>query len=114
MAGAERWWPHSHGAQPRYAASINLSTNRGVHTLTFDALAFRTLSLDRTGNRFALLVNDVEIRCRGACWTPADVVSLGGDPATLATVEQARAAGMNMLRVGGTMIYESDAFYEAC
>ncbi len=114
LPGAELWWPHSHGAQPRYAARISLQTTHGAQELEFDPVAFRSLTVDTTGDRFTLLVNDVEIRCRGACWTPSDVVSLADDAGTVATVRQAHAAGMNMLRVGGTMIYESDAFYEEC
>ena len=114
VPNAERWWPHSHGAQPRYPARVSLKTSAGSHELTFDPVAFRNIRVDTTGERFALLVNDVEIRCRGACWTPTDVVSLNDESTTLATVRQAHAAGMNMLRVGGTMVYESDAFYEEC
>lgn len=114
VPNAERWWPHSHGGQPRYDARIRLKTSRETHEVTFDPLAFRTVVAETDADRFALVVNDHEIRCRGACWTPADLVSLGDDRATVATVEQARAAGMNMLRVGGTMIYEADAFYEEC
>jgi beta-mannosidase len=111
---AEPWWPHSHGAQPRYPARVTLNTSDGSDVIDFDALAFRSVAVDTSGGRFALVVNDTEIRCRGACWTPTDVVSLGNDAETVTAVQQAHAAGMNMLRVGGTMIYESDAFYEEC
>ncbi len=115
VPNAERWWPHSYGAQPRYPARIVVATNDGQsYELDFDPVAFRSVRLDTEGGRFALIVNDHEIRCRGACWTPSDVVSLNDEASTLATVHQAHAAGMNMLRVGGTMVYESDAFYEAC
>ena len=53
--------------------------------------------------------------CRGACWTPLDAVALGATPArsTPPRSTQVRDAGMNMLRVGGTMVYENDAFYDA-
>ncbi len=115
LPDAERWWPHGYGSQRRYPARIVLGTSDGrSHELDFDPLAFRSLRLDTANGRFALVVNDHEIRCRGACWTPTDVVSLNDEVSTLATVQQAHAAGMNMLRVGGTMVYECDAFYEAC
>ncbi len=53
--------------------------------------------------------------CRGAVWTPLDAVSLRSTPGECrAAVLQACAAGMNMLRVAGTMVYEEDHFYEAC
>jgi beta-mannosidase len=52
--------------------------------------------------------------CRGACWTPLDVVTLGATPdAYDAAIAQVRACGMNMIRVGGTMVYEDDAFLDA-
>ena len=64
---------------------------------------------------FTVRVNGVDVFCRGACWTTTDIVTLGeGAAAYDKAVGQARAAGMNMLRVGGTMVYEDDAFYEAC
>ena len=111
---AKRWWPNGHGEQPRYPVHVTLVVDGTSHELSLDSVAFRSIVCDSADGRFALLVNGLEIRCRGACWTPADVVSLADDARTLETVEQARRAGMNMLRVGGTMTYESDAFYEAC
>ena len=114
LKNAERWWPHGYGAQPRYPAHVELELDGETHELGFDPLSFRTLQVDETRDGFALVVNDREIRCRGACWTPSDVVSLTNETETLRAVAQARAAGMNMLRVGGTMVYESDAFYDAC
>lgn len=113
LAQAERWWPNGYGEQPRYPASVTLQTSLGEQRIDFDPLAFRTIEvLDHS--KFALRVNGVDVRCRGACWAPVDVVSLADDERTQLAVEQAHAAGMNMLRVGGTMVYESDAFYEAC
>ncbi|HEX3853831.1 MAG TPA: hypothetical protein VHW01_22865, partial [Polyangiaceae bacterium] len=114
VPAAKRWWPNGHGEQPRYPVRVTLIVDGQSHELSLDSVAFRSIACDSTNGRFALLVNGLELRCRGACWTPADVVSLADDARTLETVEQARQAGMNMLRVGGTMIYESDAFYEAC
>jgi beta-mannosidase len=111
---AARWWPNGHGEQARHEAQLSLVTGGVTHVLDFDPLAFRSLEAapDRAG--LALLVNGVELRCRGACWTPTDIVSLGDDASTLATLRQVHAAGMNMLRVSGIMIYESDLFYEEC
>ena len=112
---AARWWPHSYGQQPRYPSHVTVTTGDGdTHRLEFDALSFRSIRVESAGDRFALVVNEHEVRCRGACWVPSDLVSLGDDASTVETVRQARDADMNMLRVGGTMIYESDAFYEEC
>jgi beta-mannosidase len=60
-------------------------------------------------------VNGERIFCRGACWTPLDVVSLNAPRDDYAHIlGQVRDAGMNMLRVGGTMVYESDDFLDLC
>jgi beta-mannosidase len=57
----------------------------------------------------------VPVFCRGAGWTPLDPVSLRSTPSAChAALMQARAAGMNMLRVAGTTVYEEDHFYDSC
>src|SRR5205085_4140347 len=62
-----------------------------------------------------LKLNGVSVFCRGACWTCNDIVTLIGTEASLThDLLLARAAGINMLRVGGTMVYESDRFYQLC
>ena len=68
-------------------------------------------SLDDPG----MVLNGVPIYCRGACCTPPDLVGLESDEAEYRRIlERARSAGMNMLRVGGTMLYEADIFYRLC
>ncbi len=53
--------------------------------------------------------------CRGAVWTNADLLNLSSSRETYRPLlEKARDAGMNMLRIGGTMLYESRAFLELC
>jgi beta-mannosidase len=102
------WWPHTHGEPALYDARL-IAGNR---TVELGRVGFRSIVRE---DPFALRVNGVRVFCRGACWTPIDPVSLGTDPAaTASALTLARDAGMNMLRVGGTMVYESDAFYDHC
>ena len=111
------WWPHTHGEPALYAARIVVDMGRGVDPVVIDLgrLGFRTLTLDTLGGNFALRVNGVAVFCRGACWTPLDVVSLRASaPEARAALEQVRDAGMNMLRLSGTMIYEDEPFFDAC
>jgi beta-mannosidase len=78
-------------------------------------IGFRDVRVDRDGGRIRFVVNGVPVFCRGSCWTTADVVSLVGSPEDVrATLELAAEGNANMIRVGGTMVYESDAFYDAC
>ena len=115
MQSAEHWWPHTHGAQPRYSASIVLQTSEGAVTIGFPPIAFRQVHVHRSGNGFAIKVNGLVVFCRGSCWTTTDVVSLRGlDEKYRDLLMLARDAGMNMMRIGGTMVYEDDVFYDLC
>jgi beta-mannosidase len=114
VASPARWWPHTHGEPARY--DVALEVRRAGETVRVDlgATGFRTLEVVQTDGDFAVRVNGVPVFCRGACWTPLDVVTLAAPAdAQRAAVAQARAAGMNMLRVSGTMVYEDDAFHDA-
>ncbi len=70
VPAAQRWWPNGHGEQPRYPVRVKLMVDGERHELSLDSVAFRSISCDTAGGRFALRVNGLEIRCRGACWTP--------------------------------------------
>ncbi|APA85052.2 glycoside hydrolase family 2 protein [Paraburkholderia sprentiae WSM5005] len=110
---AKRWWPHTHGEPTLYPVTLQLADSK-VMSHSLGSIGFRRIEVDRgaDGGDFALRVNEVPVFCRGACWTSADLVTLAGTEAQLRhTFELARAAGMNMLRVGGTTLYESDLFY---
>jgi beta-mannosidase len=109
------WWPFSHGSPALYDVAALVRTDRGGVKVNLGRTGFRSVELDRSGGGFAIRVNGVDVFCRGAVWTPLDVVGLTSSVADLrAALEAARAAGMNMLRVSGTMLYESQSFYDLC
>ncbi len=110
--GVQLWWPSTHGAQPLYLVSLQLNTGERIE---LGRTGFRRLEYDMAGGGFGLIVNGVSIFCRGACWTICDITTLAGTPAQYRTaLTLARDAGMNMLRIGGTMVYESALFYDLC
>jgi beta-mannosidase len=109
----EKWWPHTHGKPTLH--DVKLRTSSG--DIDLGRTGFRSIAVDRDsdGKGFALVVNGVKIFARGACWSAADLVSLASDRERLAPwLALARDAHMNMLRVGGTMTYESDDFFALC
>ena len=116
----ERWWPHTHGEPALYGARLFVTTESGAPdaepvAVDLGSVGFRELAVDPgpDGQGFSLRVNGVTVFCRGACWTPLDPVTLTADRAALdVALEQVRDAGMNMVRVGGTMVYESDDFFD--
>ncbi|MEM5437252.1 glycosyl hydrolase 2 galactose-binding domain-containing protein [Paraburkholderia diazotrophica] len=122
----ERWWPHTHGTPKLHALAVRIGemqadTQTDTQTnprtnmqIELGRVGFRTIDVTRgdDGEGFALKVNGVPVFCRGACWTSADLVTLAGSPQQLARAfALVRESGMNMLRVAGTMVFESDAFY---
>lgn len=109
------WWPHTHGAQPLYGASIRVASGESDVSLPIGRVGFRTIRLETANDNFALRINDEQIFWRGACWSPPDSLRLHTTAAEYRrTLELARDAGMNMIRVGGTMVYEHDDFYDLC
>ncbi|MBB4066388.1 glycoside hydrolase family 2 protein [Gellertiella hungarica] len=113
LNGIEPWFPHTHGDPVLYDVALKIDGT----TLPAGRTGFRRIEVDRgeDGKGFALRVNGVPVFCRGAVWTNADLIGLAGDEATYRPLlEKAARAGMNMIRIGGTMTYETRAFFECC
>lgn len=107
------WWPHTHGEQPLYGVELIVD---GVNHM-IGRTGFRNISLDRgvDGKGFTIEINALPVFCRGAVWTNADILRLpGGREDYRPWLERARDAGMNMIRIGGTMTYESRDFFDLC
>jgi len=117
----ERWWPHTHGPQPLYGVRATIRAGAAPttvdETIDFGHVGFRTIDADRgpDGRGFGLIVNGEPVFCRGVCWTPLDLASLAADrSAYRAALEQLRDAGVNTIRIGGTMAYETADFHDLC
>ncbi|MCC8396824.1 glycoside hydrolase family 2 protein [Paraburkholderia sp. MMS20-SJTR3] len=107
------WWPHTHGEPSLYEVTADIA---GVR-LSLGRTGFRTITLERgrDGRGFALSVNGTPLFVRGACWSSADPLCLHADTSAYQHyLRLAKSAGFNMIRVGGTMTYEADAFYTLC
>ena len=79
----------------------------------------RPTVLDRThdqwGEKFQVTVNGTPVFAKGANWIPADsFVSRVKESTIRELLISAAKANMNMLRVWGGGIYESDTFYDYC
>ena len=113
LPGITPWWPRSHGEPVLHDVEILIGEDR----LTLGRTGFRRIEIDQgaDGTRFALKVNGVGIFCRGAIWTNADIATLPGAREAYAPwLRLATDANMNMIRIGGTMTYESAAFFALC
>lgn len=114
------WWPRGYGEQPLHDLEVTLSSREGQ---TLDRwsrrVGFKSVAVehrpDDLGTGFHLVVNGQPIWVRGANWIPEDLF-----PARMTEeryrqrVAQAVEANMNLLRVWGGGIYESDDFYSVC
>lgn len=119
VPSAEPWWPRGHGAQPLYDARLELlrdgeAIDEHERRVGFRSVAAR-LQEDTEGIGFAIVVNDRAIEIRGANWIPDDAFPHRVDRARYAErLAQAEFAGLNLIRVWGGGIYESDDFYAEC
>ncbi|MFB9449521.1 glycoside hydrolase family 2 protein [Dactylosporangium vinaceum] len=109
------WWPAGHGEQPLYELEVRLSTGDSWRR----RIGFRTVALDtgddEIGSRFVLLVNDRPVFARGVNWIPDDTfVTRTGPGEYRHRLTQALDANVNLVRVWGGGLYETDAFYDVC
>lgn len=114
------WWPNGHGSQPLYDLHVEVSRADGSVIGQWDRrIGLRTIQLERQpdqwGESFRFVVNGRRIFAKGANWIPAHsfVAGLSRD-AYERDLRHAAAANMNMVRVWGGGIYESEDFYDVC
>jgi beta-mannosidase len=114
------WWPSGQGAQPLYDLQVEVvGPDGGVIGSWKRRIGLRTIALDRHkdkwGESFQFVVNGRPVFAKGANWIPASTFVAG---LTRRDYERdlgaAVAAHMNMVRVWGGGIYESEDFFDLC
>ncbi len=113
LPGVQAWWPRTHGEPTLH--ELTLAIDGRIHPLGL--IGFRRIEIDQgdDGKGFGLKVNGIPVFCRGAVWTNADILRLPGSAEAYAPwLAQAAQANMNMIRIGGTMTYESADFFSLC
>ena len=120
IAAPQLWWPNGQGAQPLYRLEAEVSAASGavIGTVT-RRIGLRTIVLDRHkdrwGESFQFVVNGRAVFAKGANWIPASCFVAGLGRADYARdLGAAAAAHMNMVRVWGGGVYESEDFYDLC
>lgn len=115
------WWSNGLGEQPLYTLTFQLMKNSDntVIDLCTKKIGLRTIELDNSpdewGNQFRFVVNGIPIFAKGANWIPSDSFITRSTYEDLEFyVKSAKRANMNMLRVWGGGMYESDDFYNLC
>ncbi|MBG6056375.1 beta-mannosidase [Salinibacterium sp. CAN_S4] len=115
----ERWWPRGHGDQPLYDLDVILTSDEERLDSWNGRVGFRSVRIDTEpdehGTPFTFVINDRPIVIRGANWIPDDAFPHRVDRARYAErIDQAQFANINLLRVWGGGIYESDDFFGLC
>jgi beta-mannosidase len=119
VENAALWWPRGYGEQPLYDVHTELVAGDRVLDTHDSRVGFRTVELDTTpdaaGTPFTIIINGQPIVIRGANWIPDDAFPHRVDRDRYARrIDQAEFANLNLIRVWGGGIYESDDFYELC
>ncbi len=128
LSQPELWWPTGLGAQKLYTVQTFLvpkGTSRPAELAAAaidqrsQKIGLRTLRLlrepDAQGESFEFVVNGLRLWAVGANWIPDHSFPSIVDRTRLrAQLERALDMNMNMLRIWGGGIYESDDFYELC
>ncbi|MFN2516451.1 MAG: glycoside hydrolase family 2 protein, partial [Pyrinomonadaceae bacterium] len=113
------WWPNGLGAHPLYTFKARLIIGGRLIDQSTARTGVRALKLrqqpDEAGKSFTFEINGVPVFAKGGNWIPADSfptrITKDKYRQLLSSV---RDTNMNMLRVWGGGIYESDDFYDLC
>ncbi|MFI1705403.1 glycoside hydrolase family 2 protein [Streptomyces griseoruber] len=119
VPGARLWWPRGYGGQPLYDVELTLDQEGEALDSWRRRIGFRTVGLDRRpdahGTGFTLVVNGERLFARGVNWIPDDAFpSRMTRERYRGRLRQAAGAGVDLVRVWGGGIYESEDFYDAC
>jgi beta-mannosidase len=113
------WFPAGYGSQPIYTLKTELVIGGEQTQSATNTFGIRTVQINQSpddfGSSFQFIVNGQPIYARGAAWIPASIF-IGST--TEADYERllvaAKEANINILRVWGGGIYETDTFYNIC
>lgn len=111
------WWPNGYGQQNLYTLKTKVVTGYD-NTQRSVRVGFRTVELVqeplKKGRTFYFRINGIPIFAKGSNWIPSSIFpELSAKEETVKhLLESAKETHMNMLRVWGGGLYESDLFYE--
>jgi beta-mannosidase len=113
------WWPVGYGEQPLADLTVTLTSDDQELDRWQRGIGFRSVELDTSpdgiGTRFTISINGRPVFVKGVNWIPDDHFPTQVTAEQIARrLDQTVAANVNLLRVWGGGIYESEDFYRAC
>ncbi len=112
------WWANGYGEQNSYNLQIKLFDNNKLAAVKQIKVGIRSVELiekENDKNTFKFKINNKNVFINGVNWIPADSFLprvKGKDLRKLLTL--AKEANVNLIRVWGGGVYETDEFYEIC
>ncbi|MBQ3547807.1 MAG: hypothetical protein IJA44_04975 [Clostridia bacterium] len=117
---AKKWFPYGYGEPNLYEGTVKiLSDGEVVHEENI-SFGVRTVELDRrdpTDNdkgQFRILINGVEIMCKGSNWVPLDAIHSRDSERYDEALALVKDIGCNILRCWGGNVYEDHKFFDFC
>jgi beta-mannosidase len=113
------WWPVGYGDQPLVDLTLTLlaadqELDRWQRRIGFRTVELNTAS-DDVGTAFTISINGQPVFVKGMNWIPDDHFLTRITAERIERrLDQARGANVNLIRVWGGGIYESEEFYRAC
>lgn len=139
ISNPELWYPNGYGNQPIYTLRFEYDRickeeKFGIRTVRIveiedkigseyynicEEIKKTPSALEYDANKkysgFILYINGIEIMCKGANFVPTEpFISEEKDEKITKLLEMSKDAGVNMLRIWGGGIFESDWFYSEC
>lgn len=113
----KRWYPAGYGTQDRYTFVARVRDTNGDTQEFRRVVGLRTVELrrqkDAWGKSMEFVINGIPVFAKGANLIPLDSFPSRVTEATMRrTLQDARDANMNMLRMWGGGHYQDDRFYE--
>jgi beta-mannosidase len=115
------WWPSGYGEQILYELKVTIELDNASHREKSKTIGFRSIELVQDpidaknasyGLTFYFKINKQPMFLKGSNWIPADAFQeFISEDKLLWLLRSARLANMNVLRVWGGGVYESDTFY---
>ena len=119
ISNPKLWWCNGLGFPHQYEFYFSLKQNREILDKKELKIGLRTIELvqdkDEFGTSFYFKLNGKPVFMKGANYIPQDSFIPKQMPSSYhETIQNARKANMNMLRVWGGGVYADDEFYNAC
>jgi hypothetical protein len=110
------WWPINKGSQHLYTVTLQFtSADKSSSHSTSTRFGIRSITSDQhtPDNSRRFYVNGYPVFIRGSNWVP-EAMLRNSEQRTYAELRYTKQAGINLLRLWGGGIAESDYFYQLC